>query len=153
MTTAVLRVTAGAAMVVLYLLDALPDGHGFAGLALGAAAVYSGLVFAVIARTFVRGDGYSAALVASLTVLDNVIILGLAALTGGVGSLIVAILLLVVTTNAARYGIRVAVVMAVADSVVLFAIAHSVTDPDENTFDDALCQCTNIAGLLCGDST
>jgi signal transduction histidine kinase len=64
-----------------------------------------------------------------VTVLDNAIILGLMALTGGVRSPIAAILLLVITTDAARYGVELAIRVSIFDSVVLALIAAFVDAP------------------------
>ncbi len=122
LTTAILRVTAGAAMVALHLAGSLADPHGVAGPALAAASVYATIALLVALRVGQQGAPYPRAFTTSLTVLDNVIICALSSITGGVSSPIVAILLLVITTIAARYGVRTAVVCAVADSVVLFVI-------------------------------
>lgn len=121
-TTAVLRVTAGAAMVGLHLLGSLPDPHGLAGPGLALAALYAVATFVLTLRLAGPDQRYPRSFTWALTVLDNAIILGLSSITGGVGSPIVAILLLVITTTAARYGVRTAVACALIDSGVLVAI-------------------------------
>lgn len=129
LTTAILRVTAGAAMIGLYLLGSLSDPYEVAGPALAAASLYSVGALVLALRLSRSGSPYPQPFTASLTVLDNGIILGLAWLTGGVTSPIVAILLLVITTTAARYGVRTAVACAVADSIVLFGVGGFADGP------------------------
>ncbi|MEY2590702.1 MAG: hypothetical protein QOJ67_2686 [Acidimicrobiaceae bacterium] len=129
LTTAVLRAAAGAAMVVLWLADGLADGYGVAGPLIFAAMAYSLVIFAIVARRYVAGDPYPRLLTASLTLLDNAIILGLSAVTGGVSSLLVGVLVLVITTDAARFGVRLAVLCAIADSVVLLVMGLVVDEP------------------------
>src|SRR5437899_969227 len=106
LTTAILRVAAGASMVVLWLANGLADGYGVAGPLIFAAMGYAVVVFVIVARRYVAGDPYPWSLTATLTVLDNAIILLLSAVTGGVSSLIVGVLVLVITTDAARFGVR-----------------------------------------------
>lgn len=121
LTTALLRVAAGAAMVGLHLVGSLSDAYGVAGPALIGASLYAVGAMLIVLR--LNGPGtYPRGLTTSLTVLDNIIIILLAWLTGGVTSPIVAVLLLVITTIAARYGVRAAVACAVSDSAALVLI-------------------------------
>lgn len=123
MTTALLRVTAGAAMVIAQVSGRLDDPYGVFSLALVTATTYAVGALATTSVHFVRRQSYPGKLATALTTLDNSIILGLVALTGGVSSLLVAVLLLVTTTTAARYGVKTAIWWAGVDSIVLFGIA------------------------------
>lgn len=149
MTTAVLRVVAGVAMLTLHVAGGLEDSTGFNGIVFGLAIAYSIAVFVVVLRRYVQGDDYPLPLTVSLTALDNLIILGLAAISGGVQSLVTGILILVITTDAARFGVRAAVVWAIIDSVVLLGIALFV-DEDALPFDERVRLTAWWAWLLIG---
>jgi signal transduction histidine kinase len=128
--TAVLRLVAGTAMLVMWAVGGLPPGHpAVLAVALPLAELYAVSVLVAIVALHRATRRYPRTLTVALTGLDNAIILFIAALTGDVSSPVVAILLLVVTTNAARFGLRLAMAVAVVDAGVLAVLALAVPRP------------------------
>ena len=130
LTTAILRVVAGVAMEVMWLVGGLPRGYpDLTRTVLPMALTYAVINLGLVSVLHRRQKGYPSVLTVGLTVADNTIILLISSLTANVSSPVVAILLLVVVTNAARFGIRVAVVVAVGDSVALAVLCLTVPLP------------------------
>lgn len=99
------------------------------------ANIYAGILLMTIARLRRNKLPYPRRLVASLTVLDHVLVLVMAAIDAGIASLMLGVLVLVVTTDAARRGVRAAVGWAIFDAVAV-ASYGLVLDVDRGAFGD-----------------
>lgn len=129
MPTAALRLVAAVSVAAMWALHGVPHYHPEPTEALIAVGlVYSAATFLYVLRTRSRNRPYPALFAVEMTLLDNGIILGMTALTGGVQSRMIPILLLVVVTNAARYGPALALSAAGLDTMALLGIGLGVTD-------------------------
>ncbi len=127
--TAALRLLAAVAMVVMWATGGLPRYHPREALALMVVGMaYSIATFFIVMWLRSRHRPYPRLFPVEVTFLDNGIILGMTAATGGVHSRVIPILLLVVVTNAARYGPALALSAAVIDTLILLGMGLVVTD-------------------------
>lgn len=98
-----------------------------AQLAFIVANVYAGVLLTIVVRLHNRSLPYPRRLVAALTLLDHVIVIVLAMIDAGIESRLLGVLVLVVTTDAARRGVRAAVQWALLDAATI-AIYGLVVD-------------------------
>jgi signal transduction histidine kinase len=136
LTAAVLRCIAGCAMWAYSATQ--PGGLSGPGHSVFLVAnIYAVVLLAIVARLHRRELPYPGRLVAALTVLDHVLVLVLAAIDDGVGSLVLGVLALVVTTDAARRGVRAGVGWAIFDASAI-ACYGLLIDVDRTPFQDRL---------------
>jgi signal transduction histidine kinase len=133
--TALTRVSAGIAMP-LYLATGglnLPWPPMLTAALIGADVYAAAMLIAVFASPVFQRNQLA---LRAMTVLDNAIILGLMALTGGVISPLLVVLFLVVVTDAARYGAGPAVKAAIADVVAICVMATTVSHGSLSSADE-----------------